>query len=97
MATELGSLGIAKFKMSPQGFRDVLRSESVRADMGRRAQNVARAARGRMPTGNKGTGVRLIADTHSGRNRAGATVIGIPMWMEKRYRVLGASIDAARS
>lgn len=89
-------LGIAKFKHNPDGFRAVLRSGEVQADMGRRAQNVARQARGRMPTDERSRGIKLIADTHMGRNRAGATVIGVPMWMEKRHRILGASIDAAR-
>lgn len=88
--------GFERFRHNWQGYRVVLRSGEVRDELQGRANNVMRAARGRLPTGNEGSGIRLIADTQVGRNRAGATVIGVPMRLEKRYRILGRSIDAAQ-
>lgn len=91
-----GSSGFDRFKHSWPGYRQVLRSAEVRADMQRRATAVANQARGRLPAGNKGSHITILADTAVGRNRAGATVIGVPMHLERKHRILGSSIDAAR-
>jgi hypothetical protein len=99
MKVDIGIFSVnPNFKHIPSGYRAVLRSAEVRADLQRRADNVARVARTRLAgLGNDGSGVRLIADTNVGRNRAGATVLGVPMRLERKYRILGSAIDAGRS
>ncbi len=90
-------MNVERFRHSWPGYRDVLRSGGVQADLQRRADAVAAMARRRLDAlGNEGSHVRLIADTNVGRNRAGATVIGVPMRLEKRYRILGSAMDAGR-
>jgi hypothetical protein len=99
MKVDIGIFSVnPNFRHDSNGYRAVLRSAEVRADLQRRADNVARAARGRLSgVGNEGSGVHLIADSFIGRNRAGATVIGMPMRLERKYRILGSSVDAGRS
>lgn len=84
-----------RFKHQWPGYRDVLRSEAVRADLQTRADEVARSVRGRLPTGYQSRGVYIIADTIVGRNRAGATIIGVPMRLEKKYRILGSALGVS--
>lgn len=80
--------GFEKFKISSPGARALMRSDGVRADLQRRAENVSRAAEA-------SSGIMLTADTYIGKNRAGATVIGVPMPIEQDRRILGGAIDAA--
>jgi hypothetical protein len=87
--------GFDRFQHHWPGYRAVMRSTAVRTDMQRRADAVARVVRGRLPAGNEGAHIRILADTTVGRNRAGATVIGVPMHLERKYRILGSAIDAA--
>lgn len=91
-----GSVVFERFEHNWAGYRAILRSDGVRADLQRRADAVAQAARSRLPRSYHGRNIRILADTTRGRNRAGATVIGVPMRLEKALRILGSSIDAAR-
>ncbi|MFE5021400.1 hypothetical protein [Streptomyces sp. NPDC056690] len=87
---------LERFRVNRAGLRELLKSDGVRADLEARARRVATAARARgdgvLDRGEGG----IVADSYTGRSRAGATVIGVPMDIEARDRVLGASIDAAR-
>jgi len=86
-----------RFDHSWPGYRAVLRSAAVRADLQARADAIAQVARTRVAaTGNEGSHVTILADTTVGRNRAGATVIGVPMHLERKHRILGSAIDAGR-
>lgn len=84
--------GFVRFKHRSAGYRAILRSDTVRADLQTRADRVKTAAETQLA----GDGVTIIADTTVGRGRAGGTVIGVPMRIEARKRVLGRAIDAAR-
>jgi len=82
---------LERFTINSAGFREILRSDEVRADLLRRAEQVKTAAQPHMPDE-----FELIADSFTGQNRASAGVIGVPMRLESRRRILGAAIDAAR-
>lgn len=74
--------------LNRKGIRDLLRSEQVRADLVRRAHNIAAAA-----------GDGHTVDSQIGRNRARAAVIttSIPaMIREARDRNLTRALDAGR-
>jgi hypothetical protein len=85
--------GFERFKFDPAGYRAVLRSSEVEADLRRRAQRVKASAEG---TGLLPSTIFLLADTTKGKNRVGATVIGVPMRLEVAHRILGRAIDTAR-
>lgn len=84
----MAASGFEKFKILPKGARSLLRSDQVRADLQRRAESVQRAAQGQ-------TEAELTADSYTGKGRAGATVIGVPLAQEQDQRILGGAIDAA--
>jgi hypothetical protein len=90
----MATSGFERFVHNSAGFRAVLRSDEVRGDLQRRADAVAHVVRNRLPPA--GRPIRIVADTTKGRNRVGATVLGVPMRLEKKYRILGSAIDAAR-
>ncbi|MEM9134281.1 MAG: hypothetical protein AAGE88_18175 [Actinomycetota bacterium] len=83
--------GLIRFTYSPKGYRDILRSEAVRRIVLAKAERVADAARPEVPGG-----WWIRADSYTGRNRAGATVMGVPMRLERKRRILGRAMDAAR-
>lgn len=87
----MATSGFEKFVHNRGGYRAVLRSDPVRSMLQRKADAVRQAAAGQVPPD-----VYLLADTTVGINRAGATVIGVPMRLERERRVLGSAIDAAR-
>lgn len=84
------------FKINSSGIEALLKSDAVRADLQARADRVARLARSRteglLEHGEGG----IVADTYVGKTRAGATVIGVPMRVEVKDRVLGSALDAAK-
>jgi hypothetical protein len=88
----MATSGFVRFKHNPAGYRAVLRSEAVRVDLDTRAQRVKAAADAELSDPR----IRIVADTTVGRNRAGATIIGVPLRIERSRRVLGRAIDAAR-
>jgi hypothetical protein len=88
--------GLERFRLNSRGAKELLRSDDVRMDLLARAERVAAAVRGRTDRGVLGGDDGIIADSYTGRGRAGATVIGVPMEVETRDRPLGQSIDAAR-
>lgn len=87
---------VERFEINSEGAKALLRSEEVRADLQRRADAVANAARARaegvLDHGEGG----IVADAYTGKSRAGATVIGIPLDVEHRDHVLGDALDAAK-
>lgn len=84
----MAKTGFDRFKIRSAGAKELLRSDRVRGDLERRAGKVRAAAAG-------STDAHLIADSYTGRGRAGATVIGVPMRQEVKERILGRAIDAA--
>lgn len=85
------------FQMKSPGYKSVLRSSEVQADLERRAREVAARAKEMY---NADDGIREVqADSYRGKGRAGATVIALGPGVgvtEAERRVLGNSIDAAR-
>lgn len=93
----MASPGFESFKHNRAGYRAVLRSDGVRADLQARADRVRSVVEGQLPAeSDGGRPVFILADTTVGRNRAGATVLGVPMRIEADERLLGRAIDAAR-
>lgn len=88
-------MGVVDFRLTSAGTKDLLRSDGVRQDLQQRAERVAQRVRGTvrgvLDHGEEG----IVADSYTGRNRVGATVIGVPMEEETRTRALGSAIDAA--
>ncbi|MFC4335211.1 hypothetical protein [Salininema proteolyticum] len=84
-----------RLRLRRRGMAALLKSDEVRSDLKRRADRVAETVRNRtegvLDHGEGG----IVADTYTGRGRAGATVIGVPMEVEERDHVLGSAIDAA--
>ncbi|SFD14401.1 hypothetical protein [Streptomyces aidingensis] len=85
-----------RFRLNGRGVRELLRSEGVRQDLERRAEAVAQQVRGRAPGVLSAHPGGIAADSYTGRGRAGATVIGVPLDYEEEHRPLGGAIDAAR-
>lgn len=80
--------GFERFTIDSKGAKALLRSDGVREDLQRRAEQVKAAAQGQ-------TRRELIADSYIGTGRAGATVIGVSETEEAAERILGTAIDAA--
>lgn len=89
----MATSGFDRFVHNRAGYRAVLRSPGTAKMLQVRAEAVRRAAESQLPAD---TDIYLLADTTTGQNRAGATVIGVPMRLERLRRVLGSAIDAAR-
>lgn len=85
--------GLDVFKWNRRGYLGVLQSPGVEAMLQGRADQVKAAAEADLPPGSD---IYILADTTQGRTRVGATVIGVPMRLEKSKRILGRAIDAAR-
>jgi hypothetical protein len=88
-------MALVKFTHNRAGYREVMKSASMRADLQARADRVRATAEALLPD-EPGRDPYLLADTNVGRNRAGATIIGVPMRLEVERRILGQAIDAAR-
>jgi len=87
---------MASFRLNSRGMKALLRSDDVREDLERRADRVAQQVRGQVEGVLEHGEGGIVADSYTGRGRVGATVIGVPMEVEARDRVLGGAIDAAR-
>ena len=85
-------MALERLKLNSPGLRSILRGPEVVAMLQGKADRVKAAAEAQLAA----DGIYIIADTQVGRNRAGATVIGVPMRIEADRRVLGRAIDAAR-
>ena len=85
-------MALERYEFNRAGYIKILRSPGVERMLQAKANRVKRAAEARLV----GEDVFLIADTNRGRNRVGATVIGVPMRIEADRRVLGNAIQAAR-
>lgn len=83
------------YRPNRQGMKEVLISEEVKDDLVRRARNVAAEVRRTAPGVFSRAPGGIIADGYTGRGRAGATVIGVPLAYEQKHRALGGAIDAA--
>lgn len=84
--------GLERYEHKRAGYLAVMTSGYVRKMLAHKAEAVRRAAEAQLPAGSD---VYLLADTTTGRTRAGATIIGVPMRLEKSHRILGAAISAA--
>lgn len=83
-----------RIELSYQGIGEIARSDAVRADMQRRADAVAQAARSAVSAQDA---ARITATSRIGQRRARASVFwagGLADEME--LRALGKAIDAAR-
>lgn len=81
------------FKHNRAGYRKILQSDGVAADLQRRANKVKAAIDARY---DQPRGWVITADTIVGRNRARALISGVPMAEENAERILGSALDAAR-
>ncbi|MFH0243594.1 hypothetical protein ACGRHY_14470 [Streptomyces sp. HK10] len=96
-------MAAVRFRLRSRGARALLRSDGVRADLQRRADQVRAVADPQFQEATADSHVsepvRVIADTYTGAQRAGATVIAIhpsSLRIERERRILGGAIDAAR-
>lgn len=85
-------MALERFQLNSPGMREILRSDGVQQLLQAKAGKVKAQVDAELA----GEGLNIIADTQVGRNRAGATVIGVPMRIEADRRILGRAIDAAR-
>jgi hypothetical protein len=85
---------IEKFVIDSGGARALLRSPGVRAMLLARALRVAAAADAQLATLDAPYPA-VEADSYTGAGRAGATVLGVPLPLERSRRILGGAIDAA--
>ena len=85
--------GLERYQHKRAGYRAVMRDAGTKAMLQRKADAVRLAALGQLPAD---TDTYILADTTVGTNRAGATIIGVPMRLERSHRILGSAIDAAR-
>lgn len=92
-------MAVIEFRYSSAGYREVLRSDGVRADLQRRADQVAAVAGPQFAEEDVwGDPVRVETSSYVGANRASASVAAIhpaAMAIEKERRILGGAIDAA--
>lgn len=80
-----------RFEHNPKGIGELLRSEGVKAEIRRRAENVGAAARGE-------TDMTILVEDRSG-SRARHRIIAEDVRaksVEARTRLLGRAMDAAR-
>lgn len=90
----MAEAGFDRFKYSQRGYIEVLKSDGVRAHLQLLADGVKRSADADLARAGAGD-IELIADTSTGRTRVGATVIGVPMRIEARERILGRALGGA--
>lgn len=94
-------MGLVRYRPNRRGLRDLLGSEGVRADLVRRAGQVAAVAQVQYDALPPHTGdVEVVVDSQggAGRERARAAVIArhpAALPIEKQRRILGGAIDAA--
>jgi hypothetical protein len=88
-----------RFKLNSAGMREMLKSSGIAADMHRRAEQVAAAARSSAPVESGDYRASIIVTDEMQATRAvstvGATVEYAPI-VEARLGVLGRALDAAR-
>lgn len=87
----MAAAGFVRFEYNPAGYRAIRRSDAVRQILEDKAHLVAATAQRETPDN-----WVVRADSGVGPNRASATVFGVPLWLERRRRVLGRAMDAAR-
>jgi hypothetical protein len=86
-----------EFKPNRAGIRALLSTPAVQADLLRRAEKVKAAAEPRFKA--EDPTIRVTADVKVGAVRAGASIGAIgrnALEIERRSRILGGAIDAAR-
>lgn len=83
-----------RFVMNSGGARNLLRSEGVRLDLLARAERVGAVADAELATLDAPYPA-VAVDSHTGRGRSAATVLGVPLPLERARRILGGAIDAA--
>lgn len=91
MATDVG---LVRFRFDSADAKAILRSQRVRADLHARALRVKAAADAALAA-LEGPYPPLKVTSDIGPGRAGATVTGIPMPLERSRRILGGAVDAA--
>lgn len=90
----MASTGLEKFRLSSAGAKALLRSPAVKADLHARAERVKAAAEPELAALDEPyPSVKVTSDI--GPGRAGATVTGVPLPLERSRRILGAALDAA--
>ncbi|NJQ14224.1 hypothetical protein [Streptomyces bohaiensis] len=80
------------------GIRQIARSDRVKADLERRARQVAAAARATAPTMHTGT-IQVTTESTKGKDRARANVIALHpgvLAAEAKYAFIRRALDAAR-
>ena len=87
-------MGLERFVLNSPGVRAILRSPEVRADLHARALRVKAVVDAELATLDAPY-PGVVADSYTGHGRAGATVLGVPLPLERSRRILGGAIDAA--
>ncbi len=90
----MADVGLIRFKLDSSDARAILRSNRVRVDLHARALKVAATADVQLAALD-GPYPALKVTSDIGPGRAGATVTGVPMPLERSRRILGGAIDAA--
>lgn len=86
--------GLERFELRRRGAIVLMRSDGVRSDLEGRARRVKAVVDAELATLDAPY-PQVVADTTVGATRAGATVIGVPMPLERSRRILGQALDAA--
>jgi hypothetical protein len=93
---------VERFRINSRGAAALLKSEGVRADLERRARAVLDQAgpQFEQALADSGTAepVRLVADSYTGRSRAGATAIAVhphSLQVEQEHGYFRAAMSAA--
>lgn len=86
--------GLTRFNLHRRGAVALMRSDGVRNDLEARARRVKAQADAEL-AGLDAPYPATVADTTVGATRAGATVLGVPMPLERSRRILGQALDAA--
>lgn len=90
----MAASGLEKFVIKSAGAKALLRSAGVRADLGMRAGRVRAAADPELAALDESYPA-LKVESDTGPGRAGATVTGVPLPLERSRRILGGALDAA--
>jgi hypothetical protein len=90
----MAGVGLIRFQLSSPGARALLRSAPVAADLLARAERVKVAATPQLAAlDSPYPALKVTGDI--GPGRAGATVTGVPLPLERSRRILGGALDAA--
>lgn len=95
----MAKVSSVRIELNYEGLGELLNSAPVAEELDRRAQNVAKAARGRGITVENDEPIPVTVETGKARSRVRSRVIldhPAGLAVEAKHRLLGGSLDAAR-